>query len=215
EGGEPRLRLPVLCVCFGQQPQSIGPWYLCSRGLCCDEPLVHLGQPCVGLALCRHGPSVHHLRQRQVLGEAVLLTERHGRGGLRVHHRYLPAAQMEDRRKTDGYPLAEGMCQLVRQGQRRGTLPPRLVRVAAVPQRRGEIAATRHGGIETVEGSLAAGLLRVVQGQTMLKVGTSRGKGAGKEQRDAQRVVGFEQGSWLLGVLRHVQELLTELTRRF
>ena len=101
------------------------------------------------------------------------------------------------------------------QGQCRGTLPPRLVRVPAVPQRQGAIAAAPHAGSEAVEGSLTAGLLRVVQGQTLLKMGPSRGKGACKEQRDAQGEVRFEQEFRLLGVLRDVQELFTELPRRF
>ena len=56
--------------------QKIGPWHLRSRGPCGDEPLMHLGQPCVGLVLCRHRPPVHHLRLRQELGEAVRLAER-------------------------------------------------------------------------------------------------------------------------------------------
>src|SRR5262249_5778280 len=97
----------------------------------------------------------------------------------------------------------------------RGTLPPRLVRVPAVPQRQGEIAATPHAGIEAGEGHLAAGLLRVVQGQTILKMGPSRGKRACKEQRDTQGEMRFKQESWLLGVVRDVQELFTELPRRF
>ena len=184
------------------------------RGQVGGEPLPHLGQARLALALHGQRPAVQDRAPGHPLHKPLF--RRQGRRGrcLLVRRQHLAAALMHDGRIDQRLRQAPGVRHLLRQGACRLAVLEGLRRKAQGPQLPGQIAVRRHAEVNAVAHRQGPVRLRVIERQGLRVVGVGRGRLAPIEQDLSQLIVG-EQAQRRVGLgLGQAEQLLPELGRR-
>src|SRR5262249_50000067 len=190
------------------------PCYLCPCGPKSSEPLVELGNSLLPLSLHGQRPTSHGHANRQELWKPLLAGERHTclcplLGGVS-----LPTGVMQHGRIVEGSRQAEGVRQVLGQGDRLVAPCEGLVWIAELPEGPGAIGEAPHPQVHAIAEGQMMVLLAIIERYPLLQVRSTRGQLSKVVFCSPQRIIGHQQERWVVSALGQAEALLGQLSRR-
>ncbi len=177
--------------------------------------MAYLGDSLLAASLLGQRPAPKDGSPSQPERKPLLGRERDDGLGACLGQLRLPPKLMELGGKHQGVRQAMGVRHLLGQGKRLLASLAGLIRIAQIPQDPGQKRKPTYARVQPIQIGMGVMLLRIIEGQHLLQVGTGDSELAQKEQRRSQQIMSLHEELRVLRVLSQAEQPLTQLMCRF